>query len=232
MTRVVIDGETYACPFAGLLRSHTPAERAAMRESILADGVTSPIITYISDTHGRAIVDGMNRPVYVAELVDEGHEVEPPPVLCLGHQTDKTAKRLALSLNVARRQLTVEEQQAARGERINRVLAAVGAGAGIRETARAEGVSAPQILRDIADSDGVTGVTAKPSRKVPLVVRAHRRALSLTKAVRVLADSATHRERLSAVASSHGCPMTGKDWPALELVLAVLRDVAGGGVSK
>jgi hypothetical protein len=29
------------------------------------------------------------------------------------------------------------------------------------------------------------------------------------------------------VASSHGCPLDGKRWPALELVAAVLRDVAG-----
>lgn len=230
MTRVDIDGETYACPFAGLLRPHTPIERAAMRESILVDGVTSPVITYLSDLYGRAVIDGMNRPVYVAELVAEGYEVEPPPVLCLGRQADKDARRLALSLNVARRQLTVEEQIAARGDRISRVVEAVGAGAGIRQTSRAEGVSATQILRDIQVAGGVTGVTRKPQRKVPPVVKAYRRAKALVKAVKAVVDG-PHRERLRAVASSHGCPFDGRDWPALSQLVAVLRDVAVTGVS-
>lgn len=223
MTRVEIDGESYACPFAGVLRPHTPAERAAMRESILLDGVMNPVIYYISDLHGRAIIDGVNRPVYVAELVAEGHDVDPPRLLCLGRQPDATARRMALALNLARRHLSQEEQQAARGERVRRVAAAVASGAGIRETARAEGVSHVQVLRDIQLANGGTRV---PRRRQPIPLRAFRAAKRLDKMSRDIS-----RERLAPVAESHGVPVAGKTWPALEGVLLTLRDLAGGAAS-
>jgi hypothetical protein len=226
VTRIDIDGESYACPFAGLLRPHTPGERAAMRESILADGVTSPVITYLSDLHGRAVIDGMNRPLYVAELAADGHEVEPPPVLCLGRLDDKTAKRLALSLNLARRQLTIEEQQVARGERIKRIAAA---NLSTRELAALEGVSQTQIVEDkrVARLAGSEHQCSRKRTTRPLPVRTYRGAQSLESKVKAILAHKAYAVRLAAVASSHGCPLDGKRWPALELVAAVLRDVAG-----
>jgi hypothetical protein len=103
----------------------------------------------------------------------------------------------------------------------------VGEGAGIRETARSEGVSPPQILRDIQDGGGVTGVTRQPRRKLTAPERTYRGAQSLESKVKAILAHKAYAVRLAAVASSHGCPLDGKRWPALELVAAVLRDVAG-----
>jgi transposase-like protein len=225
MTRVTIDGETYACPFAALFRPHTPAERSRMVASIGVHGVRSPVLHYLSETHGRAILDGLNRVDYALGL---GLTV---PMMFLGRMRDDVARTLALSLNLDRRHLTAEEQQAARGERVKRVAQARDEGASIREIARAEQVSPGQVQRDLAAAS-VSGDTPKPKTRPrkPPAVRARASADNLVGLVRAVLKG-PQRARFEQLAQQAGVPLAGKEWPALDLIRAVLRDVAQGGAS-
>lgn len=228
MTRIDIDGESYACPFAGLFRPHTAAEQSGIRDSILTHGVLNPVVSYLSPTHGRAVIDGFNRALYVVELTNSGHFIEAPAVISLGPLPDQTARQIAISLNLDRRQLTPEEQHLARQGRIKRVAAAVAA-KGIRQTARDEGVSHTQILRDLELVATGTDVPKPPKKKLPLPTKAYNAASRLQKTIRKLNRS--YGDRLRLVASTHGSVIVGNDWPDLQRVTLVLRDLASGGVS-
>lgn len=219
MKRVDIDGETYACPFSDLFRPHTERERQRMLASMRANGIRVNVVTYLSPTHGRAILDGMNRALYGLEL---GIDV---PETCLGRLDDAQAKQLAISLNLDRRQLSLDEQMQARGERINRVAAASAAGQSTRQIASAEGVSQTQVVADLAAAN-----TPVRKKNMPLFVRAHRAAGRLSKLVNKLARS-SRGEQFAILAAQHGIPLDGKRWPQLEIIAAVLRDVAGGAAS-
>ena len=150
-----------ARPFAGLFRPLTPAERGALRESVAKDGIRSPVFTYDSPTHGPAVIDGLNRLDTAAEL---GIPPEAIPVTDLGRISDEAAERLARDLNVARRHLTPEEQQAARVSRVKRVAELRSEGASIRVIAARVGVTKSQAERDLAEARAATvpGGTVEP----------------------------------------------------------------------
>lgn len=132
----------YRLPFAGLFRPHTAAELAAMTASIRASGVLVPVCTYDSPD-GPAVLDGATR-LTLALALDV-----PLPTVHLGPLSDDVARGLAVSLNTDRRQLTPEEQAAAREARKATARALVAAGATTREAAAIVGVSQMQVVRDI-----------------------------------------------------------------------------------
>lgn len=251
MTRVEIDGETYACPFASLFRPLTEAEEGRLRSSISAHGVRSPVLAFISPTYGRAIIDGLNRS-RLALALDKS-----VMVLNLGNLPDAQAKELADQLNRARRHLSLEEQQAQRTERVHRVVAArVDEKKSFRAIAKTEEVSVTQVREDLKSAtvqgctvtlpttiEGLDGISRPASRPQPkrrrsITAQAHRLAEALHHAVKAVIASTQHRARLAVLASERGCPLAEETTkrkngttatvtvlPPLQLVRAILRDL-------
>lgn len=150
----------FATPFTELFRVLTPAEDRELRSSIESKGVIHPVIVYQSKKHGSAIIDGLNRARIAEEL---GVEF---PVDDRGELSDDEAKVLAEELNHCRRHLSPSDwrQMAAdRAERIERVVARRSQGASMRTIAEEEGVSHPQVIRDLNSSTG-TGVPVGPEK--------------------------------------------------------------------
>jgi hypothetical protein len=163
------------------------------------------------------------------------------PVTCLGAVSEDEARQRCLALNLTRRHMTVEEQQQARLGRVARVAALRAEGKSIRAIAEAEQVGKSQVHRDLADH-GVappatlvarngavwTGHRRKKTRTVG-AARAHALLTKTAAQVRtVLRASGSQRARLEALAEAAGVPIAGNAWPALDALLAVLRDAAGG----
>ena len=104
---ILFDDTTFTALFADLLRPMSSEERAYLRESILEDGIKTPIL--IDETNG--IIDGINRLSVAVEL--DLHPIEVPFKVMAGLSPDEK-RRIALSLNTARRHLTGEEIRQAR----------------------------------------------------------------------------------------------------------------------
>ena len=244
MTRVDIDGESYACPFATLFRALTAGEERLLRDSITALGIHTPVLVYLSPAHGRAILDGLNRLRLGLAL---GVEI---PIFNRGKLSDEKAKALATDLNRARRHLTVEEQQAERGERVKRVVAARTGPTpqSLRAIAAAEQVSHIQIRRDLAEASGAPGVTPGPPaavqgsdgkaypaarpkarKRTTLAQKASRAATALAGLVKGILN--TQGSRLEAIAVGYGVPITADGWTALDAIRATLRDLAQPAVN-
>jgi hypothetical protein len=147
---VRLDGATYRFVFAALFRPHTPAERGRLLASIRRHGVRVRVLTYDSPTWGRrCVVDGASRLELAAEIATDEATHLTVPVQHLGDLTDDAARELALTLNADRRHLTPEEQQAARRDRIRRVVEGRADGDSLRTIAAREGVSEKQVREDL-----------------------------------------------------------------------------------
>lgn len=150
---ITFAGVAYSLPFAGLFRAHTGAERGALCADISEMGVVVPVVTYDSPVHGRSVLDGATRLSIASEL-----DLAAVPIEHLGALSDAAAGQVALSLNASRRHLTLEEQSAARVDRIQRAVELKAAGLSTRQIAKGLGVSHTQVARDLAET--VTPVTS------------------------------------------------------------------------
>ncbi|VTR93282.1 unnamed protein product [Gemmata massiliana] len=234
---------TFHLPFAGLLRPLSPLELTELRTSISRHNkVLSRAVTYDSATWGtRCVIDGANRLQIAAELDLD------VPVQHRGAMSDEDARAECLDLNLARRHLTVEELEAARTGRILRVMAAKEEGQSTRAIARAEGVSQTQILRDLAVAAAPAPTVAPvpetdvshddqsvpepdPARPLAVMQRSFRQIMYLSKSAKsgalpelLAGPLGAH---LSRIAARHGVPLAGDRWPALEVIVAVVSDLA------
>lgn len=104
---IIFDDTTFTAQFADLLRPMTSEERAYLTESVREDGIKTPIL--IDETNG--LIDGINRLSIAVEL--DLHPIEVPFKVMAGLSPDEK-RRIALSLNTARRHLTGEEIHQAR----------------------------------------------------------------------------------------------------------------------
>lgn len=142
------DDTKFTALFADLLRPMTEEERALLKESIQEDGIKTPIL--IDETNG--IIDGINRLSIAAEL--DLHPIEVPIKVMAGLSMEEK-RRVALSLNTARRHLTREEVKEARERRIHRVAELRAEGKSLRAIAEEVGVSHPQVIKDLKESDSI-----------------------------------------------------------------------------
>lgn len=104
MQRITINGLLYDAPYAKLFRRHTDAEYNGLRADIAAHGVWAPVITGVTPTHGRIVIDGLTRAGIALEL-----EVE-VPIIDVGDITDAEAESRSRALNVHRRHLSSIER--------------------------------------------------------------------------------------------------------------------------
>lgn len=116
MNRLTINGSSYALPFEKLFRPHTEIESRELAESIRDIGVQVPIITYISPTHGRAVIDGIGRGRKAIEVGSD----RKVPVEDYGEISDADAESIARHLN-KRRHLTPEELKELREQERKRI---------------------------------------------------------------------------------------------------------------
>jgi ParB-like chromosome segregation protein Spo0J len=220
MKRVTVCGISYALPFAKLLPPLTEARYAELRADVAVNRVQQAIVTATTRLWGRIIVDGGHRALIAEELILD------PPVVTLGDISEADAKQRCLALNLKRRHMTLDEQQAARQGRIARVGALADQGKTVREIAEIEQVSKSQVGRDLQLVPGGT-----KRRKRPPAQRALSNVTSLTGSVRAVLRDRSKRPTLEAIAAQHGIPLSGTSWPALDAIRAVLRDVVGGAAS-
>lgn len=138
-------GREFRFPFHGLLRALTTEEYADLKEAIQRDGkVHKPVVTDGAD----AIFDGENRLRIAQELKLPQNAVQFDP---RGRGlSPAAAEQLARDLNDTGRQDPMALRKANRAARIERVVEAREAGDSLRTIAEKEGVSQPQILRDLA----------------------------------------------------------------------------------
>lgn len=239
MRYVPIDGINYAVPFRELVRAHTPAEWADLEEAIRADGILSPIQTYHSERHGRALIDGLGR-----ALIGEAMGIEIP--ILPRRVSDERAGQMARRLNFARRHHTPDEVAAMKQGVFVRVVAGRKAGDSLRVIAEREQVPLATVQRIVdtagvsPDTPAITGADGKsypaaiatsPPR-VPLPKRAAKLAFSLVGLVGKLWVGKTVGPHLRNTAASYGVPFAADgSWPAADAVAATLRDVAKPRVS-
>src|SRR4051794_36256171 len=98
LTEIVADDKTWTILFPDLLRPLHPDERQALMDSIREHGITAPVVVDEND----GIIDGANRVSIAAEL---GLTYIPFTRIPRDLTDDQKLER-ALSLNVARRQLS------------------------------------------------------------------------------------------------------------------------------
>jgi ParB-like chromosome segregation protein Spo0J len=128
-----------------LLRPLTERERGRLRDAIRRDGVLYPLI--VDESWG--IIDGGHR-YQIAE--EEG--ILALPVIVRRGLAPKAKQELARSLNLDRRHLTVEEQQAARKARVVRVAERRREGQSLRQIAEVEGIDPKQVRLDLQKAGG------------------------------------------------------------------------------
>ncbi|HEX4608004.1 MAG TPA: ParB N-terminal domain-containing protein [Urbifossiella sp.] len=240
MKRYTLNGHLHAAPFEQLLRPLSEAEAAALRAEIREYGILAPVTVYLSELHGRAIVDGANRAAVAADL-----GLADVPVTSLGRITDDEARDRSLAMNTARRHLTPEEQAELAAVRRARVVGRRGRGESLRTIAGEEGVSEKQVRRDLAAAAGAAGAapepgtvvgadgkvypaTRPPAAPTDLVATAAGAADKLVKHVSTLLVGPL-AERFMGKARLNGSPITptdgGWDWPALHAVRATFTDL-------
>ncbi|AWM41753.1 hypothetical protein GobsT_71480 [Gemmata obscuriglobus] len=228
-------GLLYQLPFADLIRPLTEREAAELRVSIgQHKKVLVRVVTYDSPVWGeRCVIDGANRITIAAEM---GLDL---PVQHRGTLTDEQARAECLALNVDRRQLTREEQEASRARRLQRVVTARAAGASTRDIARAEGVSQTRVIQDLAkatDMSAEQGCSLAPlDRTLKAFEQSMRRLVCMKRPSKTAPPQPTgvlpdllrspHRARLERIASRHGVPLSGDSWPLMDSLLAVLADL-------
>ena len=159
MKTVRINGMAYQCPFADRYRPQTPEERETLAGSIAQHGITDPVLTYdSSNTNRTCVLDGIHR----AEIANQ--KGKPIPVKYMGVMSDEAAARLLDEKHLGRRNLSVEDYQRLRDERILRIVGRRAEGASIRTIAAEEKVATSTVQRDLkaAEESGVTPGTPEP----------------------------------------------------------------------
>lgn len=149
---ITVGDLTFTVLFPDLFRPLTDSERTDLKASIEARGVVVPVVT--DDDAG--LIDGIHRLTIAAEL-----EMESVPVDVREGLTLAQKRELAETLNAHRRQMTVEEMSERRSARVERVVEARREGKSTRQIASDEGVSQPQVLRDLNVGTD-TGVSVEP----------------------------------------------------------------------
>jgi hypothetical protein len=148
MKTITYDGVTYHCTLTDRFRRHTDAERDAMRESIMADGVgvRHPIRVYRDTTLGlpNCVLDGEGRLEIVAACGYGG-----APFHDEGELTTDEAYELAKVDNDHRRQ---DDPEAVRKRRVERVAVKRSEGKSLQVIADEEQVSKSQVRRDIEEA--------------------------------------------------------------------------------
>jgi hypothetical protein len=129
--------------FPDLLRPLTERERERLADSLREDGVLAPL--HVDEAWG--VIDGGHR----LQIAEEQGILALPVKVHRGLSPDQKRK-LAVALNVARRHLTPEEQQAAHKSRVPRVAAKKQAGQSTREIAAEEGISQTQVQQDLKEA--------------------------------------------------------------------------------
>lgn len=141
--RITLGETTYNLPYTAMYRPWTPAEAARNRASIEGHGVREPIRVDESNN----VIDGANR-------LRTAHDLNLPavPVVILAGLTDQEKQAESDRLNLYRRHLSVQEQQAAVSARRKRVGALRQQGMSVRAIAEQAGVGRTQIERDLESS--------------------------------------------------------------------------------
>lgn len=148
------DGKTFKFPFAGLFRRHTPQERSALAASIREHKVLGRVVTYDSTTHGkRCVIDGQTRLEIAGQI-----GLVTVPVHHRGELSDERAGREATALNLARRHLSPEEQEAYRLGRNRDIVADRLDGDSLGVIAERHGLSRESV-RKILEEAGVNHLT-------------------------------------------------------------------------
>lgn len=242
LSRVKINGIPYAIPFENLFRPLSSAEAETLEASITLNGVLVAPITCTLPTIGPAIIDGANRCAIADRL---GLPVPVPADL--GELTHTEAAEKASELNVARRQLTRAESEAAQTQLLNRITVARASGKSLRAIAREQGLKhAAQVLRMLRaagylNESAVTPATVtgddgrnQPAHKPPATTAslAASAGRALDTAFRKLGELLRlDRHQIIALADDCDIPFTTttpghEDWPALT-TLTVLRGLLG-----
>lgn len=99
---ITFNGKTYTCPFADVMPPLTAKERADLKANIKAHGITVPIVV----TPENEVIDGHNRLEIAAEL-----KLEDVPFSVLPNLKEDEKRKIAMDLNVHRRQLTLQQKQ-------------------------------------------------------------------------------------------------------------------------
>ena len=153
MKTLTYRGKVYTQTYGNLLKPLTDDERKELEISIAKFGIKHAVT--VNETND--VIDGWNR----LEIAVEG-DLDCPMQVRLW---DKLERDLALELNTARRQMTREDMAEARKARIDRVIEARSQGQSTRTIAKTEGVSQPQVLRDLqAAASGDTPVSPEPQK--------------------------------------------------------------------
>src|SRR5262249_49145461 len=134
MKTIVIDGRTFALPYADFLRPLTKAELAARRESIKQHGI---MIAVLHDEMDRIIDGGKG----LAVAAEQGIPLDKIPFEVRRGLSEEQKLALALELNESRRQMSADDLKRARVERKRRVVALRQQGESLRTIAVEVGVS-------------------------------------------------------------------------------------------
>ncbi len=104
MSHVEIGGVRYACPFASLFHPLSAIEFSELRTSVAQqERILQPVIVCTTPTHGRTLIDGINRERAARDLG------VPLPLNDLGNLTDERAEIIARDSNDRRRHLTPDQ---------------------------------------------------------------------------------------------------------------------------
>jgi hypothetical protein len=149
VSRVHINGVSYATPFARLFREHTDTEYRELRDSIRDVGVQIKVIVYTSELHGRSVIDGIGRARAASEL-----DLADVPVHDCGKIADDVAEALARHLN-KRRHLTPEELKTVRAKELERAAALRKTGMSLRAIAKETNLNLFAIRGEVGDTSRV-----------------------------------------------------------------------------
>jgi hypothetical protein len=143
LPQIKLGRRTFTVLFPDLLRPLTPVERDGLKASIRALGVRDRI--HVDENDG--LIDGANR---LEIAVEEG--LTEVPIEVHRGLTHQQKRALAEDLNVQRRQLSPEDRQRMRAERIERVAEKRQQGMSQRAIAEEEGISQKQVRRDLEEA--------------------------------------------------------------------------------
>lgn len=136
-------------PYAASYPMLAGADYEAFRADIAANGIREPVLFRIVNGGERQGLDGRNRRRAAADL-----GIACPEALV--RIPDDQVEAFIDSLNLHRRHLTVEQQQAKRRARVERVATSRTGGKSIRTIAEEERVSKSQIERDLEEAGQVS----------------------------------------------------------------------------
>jgi len=145
---ITIGKTTFRPLFGDLIRPLSASEKKALKESIKKHGILADVV--VDGTFG--VIDGLHRLEIASEL---GIPLKDVPLKTVPRLSDGEKESLCLSLNFDRRQSTIEEQEAARNKRVERIAKARKEGTSLRSIAEEEGISVVQVQRDIEKANGV-----------------------------------------------------------------------------